>query len=230
MFTETWLDSDVPDSCISLPGYNIVRKDRNKYGGGIAIYLAVSLAFEILNVDSTCIPTLHLCESEILSVLFPALKIVLIAIYHPFWKDALRNEHAFSCISDIIEFVFTLPFFNPSSTKIIVCGDFNDLDSHVITLENSFGLHRKVFANTRGNRTLDHIFTNIRSDCEPSVSAPFGRSDHSVVMWNPGRTKAPSVIKKRIRNFSKTNRCKFETSVSLVNWNLIKKIVMLILR
>ena len=42
VFTKTWLDADIPDSCISLPGYNIVRKDRNKYGGGIIIYVILS--------------------------------------------------------------------------------------------------------------------------------------------------------------------------------------------
>ena len=112
VFTETWLDADVPDSCISLPGYNIVRKDRNKYGGGIIIYLTVSLKFEILNFCPV-----QTCESEILTVLIPAVKIVLIAIYHSFWKDVLRNDIAISCISDIIEHVFTLPLFDQLSAK-----------------------------------------------------------------------------------------------------------------
>ena len=35
---ESRLDSNVPDSQFSLPGYRIVTKDRNKNGGGILFY------------------------------------------------------------------------------------------------------------------------------------------------------------------------------------------------
>ena len=37
--TETWLSSDVLDSCVSIPGYNLFRKDRITTGGGVCIYL-----------------------------------------------------------------------------------------------------------------------------------------------------------------------------------------------
>ena len=30
VFTETWLDDTIPDSCVSLSGFSIARKDRNK--------------------------------------------------------------------------------------------------------------------------------------------------------------------------------------------------------
>jgi hypothetical protein len=220
VFVETWLDSDIPDSCVSLPDYSIIRKDRNKFGGGIAVYVAVSLEFEILNISS--VQSSHSCETEILTILFPSLNMVLIAIYHPFWKDSLRNECAITCISDIIDHVLTFPSFDSTSTKIVLSGDFNDLVTHVDVLENSFGLERKVFMSTRGNRTLDHIFSNIRSDCQPKVFPPLGRSDHSVVMWDPNKARKPVTTKKRIRNLSKANKRKFEITMCLVNWNLIK--------
>ena len=37
--TETWLSPNVPDSCVSIPGYNLFRKDRITTGGGVCIYL-----------------------------------------------------------------------------------------------------------------------------------------------------------------------------------------------
>ena len=38
LVSESKLDSSVPDSQFSLPGYRIVTKDRNKNGGGILFY------------------------------------------------------------------------------------------------------------------------------------------------------------------------------------------------
>ena len=37
--TETWLSPNVPDSCVSISGYNLFRKDRITTGGGVCIYL-----------------------------------------------------------------------------------------------------------------------------------------------------------------------------------------------
>ena len=39
-FTETWLDDTISDGEIAIPGYSIYRKDRNRQGGGVAIYVS----------------------------------------------------------------------------------------------------------------------------------------------------------------------------------------------
>ena len=36
-FSETWLDSTIPNECVNMSGYTTVRKDRNRRGGGIII-------------------------------------------------------------------------------------------------------------------------------------------------------------------------------------------------
>ena len=41
--TETKLSADVDDNLISIPGYSIVRRDRNNHGGGVAIYYKTDL-------------------------------------------------------------------------------------------------------------------------------------------------------------------------------------------
>jgi hypothetical protein len=41
-FNETRLDSNISDSMIDLHGYDIVRKDRSRNGGGVCIYLRSS--------------------------------------------------------------------------------------------------------------------------------------------------------------------------------------------
>ena len=43
---ETKLDDSIDDSLIQLDDYVIVRKDRNIYGGGVALYIHQNIQFE----------------------------------------------------------------------------------------------------------------------------------------------------------------------------------------
>ncbi len=45
---ETKLDSSISDSEIYINGYTIIRKDRNRNGGGIAIYIKNNTVYPIL--------------------------------------------------------------------------------------------------------------------------------------------------------------------------------------
>ena len=44
---ETRLDRSIPDGLIDIDGYEIVRKDRSKNGGGVCIYLCNSISFKV---------------------------------------------------------------------------------------------------------------------------------------------------------------------------------------
>ena len=68
VLTETWLDEDVPDNSISVSHYCIVRKDRNRYGGGLIFYISNRFLFQI--IDDQCVSSLASCGSEILPVIF----------------------------------------------------------------------------------------------------------------------------------------------------------------
>ena len=43
--TETWLDKDISNCEIAIPNFTLTRLDRNRHGGGIAIYVANHLSF-----------------------------------------------------------------------------------------------------------------------------------------------------------------------------------------
>ena len=45
--TETWLDSTYTDSCVSIDGYNLVRRDRDGHAGGVCAYIRDDLAFNV---------------------------------------------------------------------------------------------------------------------------------------------------------------------------------------
>ena len=40
-FKETCLDSSILNGEVSTPGYILERKDRNRFGGGVALYIRV---------------------------------------------------------------------------------------------------------------------------------------------------------------------------------------------
>ena len=45
--TETWLDETVWDPEISIPEYNLLRKDRNRDGGGVCMYTRSDIAHRV---------------------------------------------------------------------------------------------------------------------------------------------------------------------------------------
>ena len=46
---ETWLNESVNDSEIAITGYNLIRKDRNRNGGGVCFYVKQSIDFKERN-------------------------------------------------------------------------------------------------------------------------------------------------------------------------------------
>ena len=48
-FSETWLDSTIPNECVNMSGYTTIRKDRNRRGGGIIynLYVKNDIVFKI---------------------------------------------------------------------------------------------------------------------------------------------------------------------------------------
>ena len=59
--TEIWLSADVLDRELYLSGYTIIRRDRNRHSGGVAIYVSTSVSFRLF-VDSC--PDLELIVLE----------------------------------------------------------------------------------------------------------------------------------------------------------------------
>ena len=48
--SETWLDASICDAEVSLPGYNLLRQDRNCHGGGVAIFISASIKWTLIIV------------------------------------------------------------------------------------------------------------------------------------------------------------------------------------
>ena len=215
VFTESWLDSSVPDSAVSIEGYSVTRRDRCRNGGGIIAFIQQAYKFRVLTAQD--IPSLESCESEILALEFSNTPLLFICVYHPFWSNSLRNDECIACVTDVIDHTVVTSVFDPSKLRVVVCGDFNGLHYHEISYLTQ--LKPIVTSPTRGTNVLDQIFVNFRQDCVPSVVSPLGRSDHAIVIWNvtPRQTKGDT-RKVVTRKFSPSRKNVFCECVSNFDW------------
>ena len=47
--TESWLSDDILNCEIAIPNFNIVRRDRNRNGGGVTVYIKDCFEFKIIS-------------------------------------------------------------------------------------------------------------------------------------------------------------------------------------
>ena len=47
-----WTGEEVSDEEVSLSGFNLLRKDRDRHGGGIAVFISEHLQFTPLNFST----------------------------------------------------------------------------------------------------------------------------------------------------------------------------------
>ena len=106
--TETKLDNTVYDSEVTVDGYNIVRNDRNRNGGGVACYIRNNNYFNM----KTCIS--DNIENILIDLLFPKTKPISVGIIY---KPASQSQFLQQMITEFE----ALDLDN----QIDVLGDFN---------------------------------------------------------------------------------------------------------
>ena len=219
VFTESWLDSDTPDSSLSICNYTIARRDRNSRGGGIICYVSNSHRFRVIELSE--IPSLSMCSSEILPIIFIGLPLLLICVYHPFWNAPSEDAACIDAIQAIIDHVSVTSIYDPDKLKTVLCGDFNGLHNRYDEISTLIQLPYIVNSPTRGSNVLDQIFTNVPCSSSPStrILPPLGKSDHSLILWsNNIPVKKCHSRKLVIRKVSHSGKAKFFSHISAVDW------------
>ena len=64
---ETMLDNTVADHEIDINGYDIIREDRNRHGGGVAMYVRSSIDYKVrydLMTDNLETITVEICKPK----------------------------------------------------------------------------------------------------------------------------------------------------------------------
>ena len=210
---ETWLSSDVNDHELSLPGYNILRRDRNRRGGGICIYVKDTINFSVIegikndNVESIWIRCI--VDKECFD---------LCVVYRP---PSASCEY-FENILDQVEFV------KQSDNDMIIIGDLNfnysfDENLHqnpVYQLESMFEMKQLVVSPTRVTTTSSTLIDVILSSCpDKHVKTSVidcSLSDHCLVLTEFTSRSSKTHVHKTVtfRNFKKFDLSQFLNDLS----------------
>ena len=177
--TETWLDDSISDSELMVPGYQLVRRDRDRHGGGIAMFVQDHLPF------TTSLSHAH-AELLVIEVHLRRCTILCGLLYRPPSSNA-------SVLTDVESALEQLP---PSKTRnLVLVGDFNIDRTHasshpllpiLTSIEDKLGLKQVVTTATRTTTNtstiIDHIYvsenlTNSRCTNLP----PLPGSDHNIL-------------------------------------------------
>ena len=222
-FNETRLDANITDNMINLDGYDVVRKDRSRNGGGVCIYLRSSINYKIRD---------DLVPSE--------LEAVCIEIIKPHSKPFLvttvyRPPSASSDFFDLFEKL--IKAIDNENKEMYVLGDLNcdmlktDKDSNTPTkkiksLYELYQLSQLIDEATRITMTtsslIDHIVTNTPEKISDSGVIHTGISDHSLVF----AIRKISVIRKQentveIRNMKNFDEEKFVAELLKQHWEYV---------
>ena len=213
--TETWLDDSVKDGEISVDGYSVIRKDRNRHGGGVCLYIRNGLNFDVRNVP---IPSL---ECLFIDILLPNTKPISFGVcYRP-----PNDNHFISSFQSVLD---TLDHGN----EIYVMGDFNlcakqgsSMFKTYSDLLQSFSLKQLINEPTRVTSTsssvIDHVICNPIGRVSKSGVLDIGLSDHQFTFFMRGRLHSPCFEPVVHKFRSMKHYCKELFCIKLreVDWN-----------
>lgn len=232
---ETHADPDMPDSLFCCSGYKIFRKDRNRFGGGVALLVhqdlfatEVKLSDQYSSVELICV-----------DITMYSIKYRTIMYYRrPYFlqEDVDYFELSMKCLTELVQ---------KSPKPVILMGDFNlpDVDWNLysapanaiydmfIKFINEFGLSQLVCTPTRlsdtcKNSILDLLITNTHNVIsEINVQIPFSTSDHCVIQFsinNPAANNSPWIHsdddEELYYDFKNADYEMIERFLATVNW------------
>ena len=183
--TESKLDRTINNDQVKLNGYNIQRKDRNRMGGGVAIYSKNTINTIRRNDLESNINEILWIECHI-----GGKKLLIATCYRP----PGQNLH------EITEFLDSLHVsletaLDEDPTSVLLIGDFNDrcrlwnddhptseLKNKLVNLTSSLNLHQLIREPTRGNNLLDLLFTSTPNlFLDTGVYPPLPGLDHCII-------------------------------------------------
>nr|XP_043882686.1 uncharacterized protein LOC122769872 [Solea senegalensis] len=224
IFTETWLNSSVPEAAVSLDGLTTIRADRSHAltgkprGGGLCMYTNNSWCNNATLVSSHCSADIEFmmvrCRPFYLPREFTV--VIVVAVYIPpraNTKHALTSLH--SAISD-------MQSKHPEGV-FIAAGDFNQ--ANVNTVLPKF--HQHVDFATRGENTLDlEVYTNIEKAFRATPRPFLGSSDHLSVMllpaYQPLVTREKPAVKK-VRVWPEGAMSALQDCFECTDWDMFRE-------
>ena len=188
--SETHLDESIDNDVIAIPNYRIIRRDRNRHGGGTAMFIKECLNFNRkLDFED---PSIELIWIEIL---FDNNHKSLFGVcYRPPGQNATEVNMFLTCLESSFDRIHAL---NRYYDSIVLTGDFNDvctawegshykseLKDNLLSLSRSLLLTQMVKESTRFGNLLDLVFTNVSEMFTSAVQVldPIHELDHCPIL------------------------------------------------
>ncbi|XP_063594912.1 uncharacterized protein LOC134771886 [Penaeus indicus] len=174
--SETWFSRNKPAELYMLPGYELIHKDRETRGGGVALYVKYELALRNTNIF---VPDNLECVWTMIEQNFPyhVKKLFVCCLYHP--PNAPSHDELLEHLVTTVDAVRS----TYSDTRIVILGDCNDLDVNYLTTQ--LRLRCIVTTPTHGNSTIDLILTDAEFYINSETQPPIGLSRHLCVVSRP---------------------------------------------
>ena len=193
IFVETKLDYSYPTFQFHIKGYAMpFRKDRNKFGGGILIYIREDIPCKLLN-DHRFPDDI---EGLFVELNFRKSKLLLLGTYH---SPNQNDEYFFQTIGSALDFYST--FYD----KYMLVGDFNTKVNDVVTKQflEVYGLKCLVHKNTcfkslNNPSCIDLFLTNCHNSFKHTTVLSSGLSDCHKLVLTVMKTMFP---KAKTKNF-----------------------------
>ena len=220
--SESWLDTSIADSEVAVPGFTLHRNDRNRQGGGVAVYVSDSIASSI--VDSCSLPSGLECIWISLSSKHLPSNVVVGCFYRPPQSGIQSLNDVFAAIEGMLS----------CKRFIIACGDFNvgisDASKPYTSILNQFistyNLIQPICEPTRisncSSSILDLFLVSSNTTVISSGVADIFISDHLpiylTVSWlSP---KRPTNLIHR-RSFKHFDPALFDEEVARLPWSVL---------
>ena len=219
---ETRLDDNITDEAISVPGYCIVRNDRNRQGGGVAIYIKEAISFKVRS-DLKC----DEIESLTVEITKPNQKPFLVTSWY---RPPSSEIEVLNCFDRL------LSRLEDENKESIILGDVNcnllakNVDSRTSTLKFTYDVYQysqliktptRITENT--STLIDHLITNMPHKIIKSGVCHLSISDHSLIYAI--RRSIPLREKPRIietRNYKDFDLTCFLADLKQLPWDLVE--------
>ena len=196
VFTETWLHNDVPDNAIELTGRYTLRADRTAddsgktRGGGLCIYVNKAWCTNTVIVGRHCSANLEFLMVKCRPFYLPRefTSTIITAVYIP------PDANAKLALNELHAAISKQQTAHPEAA-FIVAGDFNHCKLKTVLPK----FHQHVSCHTRGDKTLDHVYTNIDGAYIVTPLPHLGQSDHLSLFLTPKYSPLINRVKPSVR-------------------------------
>ena len=211
------------DSEIQLENYNVRRRDRNRRGGGVCVYVRSDLAFNPL--DELYHDEL---EATWIELILPKTKpIVLGAVYRPPLQTDFYDVFEAVCLNNSLFYdreCFVLGDFNTSVTGSKRCNLVKNLDSclDLLNLSQIITDYTRV-SSSMSSTTIDLVLVSDKDKVSQSGVIDIGISDHCLVYCTRKVTK--NTFNKhntvKVRSMKNYNPETFQTNLLNADWHQV---------